>query len=44
MGDIGRDQREVEYEPIEIPAELPSTPVPAEPERAPEPQKVPARI
>lgn len=41
MGNLGEDQREVEYEPLDIPAEMPSTPAPVAPERAPEPTKVP---
>lgn len=34
MGDIGDDQHEVEFEPIEVPVEIPE-PVPAEPEKVP---------
>lgn len=43
MGDIGRKQKEIEFEPIEVPVEFPEpAPVP-EPERAPaEPVSVPA--
>lgn len=44
MGDIGRKQREVEFEPIDIPLTAPAEPSPAPvaPVVAPEQEPVPA--
>lgn len=41
MGDIGREQREVEFEPIDIPLTIPE-PAPSTPVVVPEQEPVPA--
>lgn len=42
MGDIGKEQKEVEFEPIDIPLTVPAEPSPAPVAPVVEPEPVPA--